>query len=271
MNNKDSRYNDYNGDPNGFDSGDNLMGMLDENLEEFDSEHFHEFFTYAGDNYREEFGPEAEETVERGRIRERKKKRSLLSAFFYLIGQRIKSRRIRKLDAAVPADPVIREPKNIPKEAAKYSRPLGSMVWRSRIALVICAAMIYLTLSFTISGRAAVIENNSFLLVSVLMIMQLVTMLLCLEVPITGIISAARGEPGAETLITASFIFTFTDSAVKLLTGDMSQGLPFSAVSALSAVFGLRGMMYYNSAVRDSLRVLSKVKLDLPGPTQEAA
>jgi cation transport ATPase len=249
-----------NNDPGNVDSGLNLLNMLEDNLEEFDSDHFHEFFTYAGENYQDEFGGETEDTVERGRTRERKRKRSFISAFFYLIGQRFKSGRIRREQARRSEEEEIREPRNIPKLAARYARPIGSMAARSRIAFVICALMVYLTVSFEFTGSAAVIGSSRSLMLSVLMLMQLVTMLLCLEIPVIGFFTAIRGKAGAETLITASFIVTFADSAVALLTGNMTQGLPFVAISALSAMFGLRGMLSYNTAMRDSLRVLSKIK-----------
>lgn len=226
---------------------------------------FDDYVTYSAEEYDEELAETVRETVEKGaeKLEDEPEGPSAFKAFFMLLGEKLsvlneKRRARQKVESA---DSEIEEPKSIEKEARRYARPVGSITVRSRIAFVLCAFMVLMATVFEITGKGWFgIGENGVLMTGVFLVMMLLVMFFCVEIPLRGVCSIIRGKVTAESLIAISCFMTLIDGVVVLLSRNAARGLPFAVVSALSVMFGMRGLRSYYIGMRNSLRVASKVK-----------
>lgn len=148
------------------------------------------------------------------------------------------------------------ETPDIPSEIARFSAPVKSLTMRILGAGVLCAVMLVFTMLFE-GGKALPfgIGESQSVACGVLMILQLVVMLLGIDTLITGFDDLVSGEPGAESLVLISCLFSIADGFVMLVNGNFTLGLPFSLVSAVSLLLSMHGSLSYFTAMRDSLKV----------------
>ncbi len=251
-----------------FDLTDDEDDWDDEPVQEADeivkpSINFDDYANYSAREYDEELAETVRETVEQGQEKEKREGPSVFNSFFMLLGEKLsdlneKRRESQKIEAA---DSEIEEPESLEKEARRYARPVGNITVRSRIAFVLSAVMVLLVAVFEITGRGWFgIGENAVLMTGVLLVMMLLVIFFCVEVPLRGICSIIRGKVTAESLVAISCFVTLLDGVIILISRNAERGLPFVVVSALSVMFGMRGLRSYYIGMRNSLRVASKVK-----------
>ena len=219
--------------------------------------------SYADEDYDAQYTKVVKEKIAKGEEQEEKSLPPIFATVLAFLGQRfsVLNEKRKAANAEELADSVIEEPTDLAKEAKRYARPVSSLTFRSRFAFGVSLLMAILAGVFEVNGRGWFgIGENGVLMTGVLMVLQLVVMLLCIEVPLRGICSLIKGKVTAETLVAMSCFITFIDGIVILLSRNADRGLSYAVVSAFSVVFGMRGLRSYYIGMRNSLRIASKVQ-----------
>lgn len=250
-----------NDDPWDFDDAEDDWLETDQSGDRIDLQ---DYMTYADDSYQDEYADIVRETMRAGEEAEEDEKSlpPVVAAVFDFLGERFHAlnEKRKAAQAEEAADNVIEEA-NLAKEAKHYARPVGSITFRSRFAFAISILMALLAMVFELTGKGWFgIGENGVLMAGVLLVMQLMVMLLCVEIPMRGICSLINGKITAETLIAASCFISFIDGIAVLISRNADNGLPFAVVSALSVAFGMRGLRSYYIGMRNSLRIASKIQ-----------
>ena len=124
-----------------------------------------------------------------------------------------------------------------PDKAAKfYDSHIAGLRLRVRISFVISLIMIYLSYGLPLFGAINDIGVRS----AVCTVLLLAVMLLGLDIITSGIMSIVRRKPHANALIAISALLCVIDGIVAS-AGVKGNGLPFSAVPALTITFALLG------------------------------
>lgn len=124
-----------------------------------------------------------------------------------------------------------------PDKAAKfYDSHIAGLRLRVRISFVISLIMIYLSYGLPLFGAINDIGVRS----AVCTVLLLAVMLLGLDIITSGIMSIVRRKPHANALIAISALLCVIDGIVAS-AGVKGNGLPFSAVPALTITFTLLG------------------------------
>lgn len=151
-----------------------------------------------------------------------------------------------------------RPPELKPGKASElYLNQAQSLRLRFMLALILCAALVYLSYGLPAFGAL----GDSILIRSlVCLILELAVMVLGLDIISNGFVSLFRGCPGLESLISVSCLMSIIDAVVIVVTGDVSAGVPNCAVSALSVMFALLGSFLSCASFAVNFRVVSLQK-----------
>lgn len=177
----------------------------------------------------------------RRRFSETQEPPSFLERFFTpvirLFALRSARRQIQTAEAENWPEPVkIREtPELLPRKAAKfYSRLIGGIRLRCRIATFLCLFLAWISLQLP---RAGLLGQSVPLQAGVCMILTLAVMMAALDVVTTGLRQLFELHPGMESLATLAAIFSCADAAA-ILCGQ-GENLPFCAVGAVALAVAL--------------------------------
>lgn len=153
-------------------------------------------------------------------------------------------------------------PEMEPDKATKlYARQMGSLKLRGRIALGLCAVMVYLSFAYnSVLPLFGALKDNVPVISLLLLVLELSVIMTGLDVFTAGIMSLVRKSPGVESLAAASCLLSVLDAAVMGLGRMSGFGLPFCAVSALSLTFCIWGAYYTCRGFKTSFRVLTSSK-----------
>ena len=169
---------------------------------------------------------------------------------------RIRESRAQAREAAAEEEPLGPEPS--PEHAAKYyGSRIRSLKLRGRIGTVMTLILLWISLGLPVFG---LLRTSPRILALVCLILLLTTMLAGLDVLVTGILSLIRRKPGLETMIALSAVFSVIDALVCVLTDDVSYGLPFCAVSALTITAAVYGARFTCQSLRKTFRALQKIE-----------
>jgi len=147
------------------------------------------------------------------------------------------------------------------QESHRFARGISSMTLRAAASFIICFFMAVITFSYESGGRIALgIGQNTELGAGILLLLQLVVMLLCVDVLIDGVMDCVHAAPGAESLIAAACLVSGLDACIRSVRGGMTE-LPFCLVTATSLPFALVGRSLWRRSMCDALRVAGHAKL----------
>ena len=147
-------------------------------------------------------------------------------------------------------------------ESDRFSSRVASMTYRAVFAFAVCIVMAVFT--FVYEGGKSVpfgIGSNQPLLGGVLLLLQLIVMLLCVDVLIDGISDFFISSPGAESLVTVACIITSFDAFINAVRGSVATGLPFCLITSVSLAFALFGRILYRRGMSDTLRTVGSANL----------
>ena len=145
---------------------------------------------------------------------------------------------------------------DLAEEMKRLAAPVPMLTIRSYIAAVIVIVMAIFTFLFEAQSPLPFgIGFKQLSAVGVLMILQLIVMALGIDVLISGITDLIHAEPGTDSLVFLSCLFTLLDGIVILFKREVSYGLSFSLVSAASVFFAMRGKRTHLLAYIFSLKM----------------
>ncbi|MGX8698307.1 MAG: hypothetical protein ACSW8F_00050 [bacterium] len=164
-------------------------------------------------------------------------------------------------DAFVPVATEPEEPEDLHAELDRFRLPLQALRLRSWGVGLIGVLMLVLTHLYTAGKELPFgIGASAVAAVGAILILQLLSMLLGLDVLIGGVEELLRCAAGNDTLVLVSCVFTVLDGISILYHGSFTNGLPFSLLSVTSLFFSLRARVQYHRAMLDSLRVYESAK-----------
>jgi len=147
-------------------------------------------------------------------------------------------------------------------ESDRFASRVASMTYRAGFSFVVCIVMAVLTFAFEGGKNVPFgIGTNQPLLGGVLLLMQIIVMLLCVDVLIDGISDFFTSSPGAESLVTIACIVTSFDAFNNVIRGSVTTGLPFCLITSVSLMFALFGRMLYRKGMSDTLRTVGNANL----------
>ncbi len=138
-----------------------------------------------------------------------------------------------------------------------YGVPVNSLLLRGSAAAIISFFMCYFALAFSFGLPLPEALKNVKLLSLVLLVMEVVTVGLGIDIFLYGIKDLQRRSFSVETLVCFSCVFTIMDSIIASVTGNSGLGLPFSPISAVSMTFAIWGVRTQCTALRCSLSMAS--------------
>lgn len=127
---------------------------------------------------------------------------------------------------------------SVEKAAKLYIDQALSMRLRCLFATALCLVLVWLSYGFPAMG---ILGSSLIVRTLVCLILELVVMLVGLDIFTNGIVSLFKKNPGLESLIAVSCVVSVADALYIIISGNVADGLPFCAVSALSMTFALWG------------------------------
>ena len=141
-------------------------------------------------------------------------------------------------EAEEPEEP---EP-DLTEEMRRLAAPVPMLTIRSYIAAAIVIVMAIFTFLFEAQSPLPFgIGFKQLSAVGVLMILQLIVMALGIDILISGFSDIIHAQPGTDSLVLFSCLFTLIDGIIILAKKEVNYGLSFSLVSAASVFFAMRG------------------------------
>ncbi|MBQ4382748.1 MAG: hypothetical protein II794_08445 [Oscillospiraceae bacterium] len=130
------------------------------------------------------------------------------------------------------------------------------MQLRALVAGALTVIMAIFTFMFE-AGKALPfgMGTNPAAVSGVLLILQLLVLASGLDLVISGVEDLIHADPGVESLLFLSNLFTLADGIIMLFNKDFSRGLSFSLVSAACVTFTMLGRISYYTGVINSLRI----------------
>lgn len=145
--------------------------------------------------------------------------------------------------------------------AANAARCYRAMVrplrMRSRLALIVCLPLIWLSYGLPAAG---LLGTSTPVRALVCLVLLLTVMLIGVDILAAGFTALLRRRPTAETLVFFSCVFSVADALLIALTGNDKLGLPYCGVSALSLTFSLYGSRMFCHGQAVSMRTLSQCR-----------
>ena len=141
-------------------------------------------------------------------------------------------------------------------EMRRFASPVPILTIRSYIAAALVIVMAIFT--FLFEAQSPLPFGIGFKQLSaqgVLMILQLIVMALGIDVLISGFTDLIHAEPGTDSLVFLSCLFSIIDGIIILVKKDVTYGLSFSLVSAASVFFAMRGKRTHLVAYIHSLKM----------------
>ncbi len=130
-------------------------------------------------------------------------------------------------------------PEMSPEKATRlYVDQAISMRLRCLFATALCLVLVWLSYGFPAMG---ILGSSLIVRTLVCLIFELVVMLVGLDIFTNGLVSLFKKNPGLESLIAVSCVVSVADAIYIISSGNVVDGLPFCAVSALSMTFALWG------------------------------
>ncbi len=147
------------------------------------------------------------------------------------------------------------EPGDLRPEASRFASQVRPLRFKSLVSAILCILMLIVSQLFA-SGKNIPfgIGTSAALTTGVLLILQMLVMIACMDVLISGVTDIAKAKPGVESLVLISNVLSILDGFVMLITGNYSNGLPFSLISACSLFFTLWARKSYYMAMCDSIK-----------------
>lgn len=149
----------------------------------------------------------------------------------------------RKQNAAIDhADetPEDDEPEvSLDRAAKHYASQVKPLRLRTRLAAAFCLVLTYVTLAgewgMPLLGA---LGTEARVMALVCLVLELTVIIIGLDVFTNGMTNLLRMQPGAETLVALSCLFSIVDAIIIAIKGE-GIGLPYCAVSAASMAFAL--------------------------------
>lgn len=132
-----------------------------------------------------------------------------------------------------------------------YSSFMRSQRLRLRLAVLLEILLCYLSLGLPLTGMLQHLPVTA----AACCALQFVILLLCLDVVTGGILNAARGKVGAESLAVLSCLMTSLDGMIVALSDSAAPHTPLCAVSSLSVVGVMLASFLSTRGIRKALRV----------------
>ncbi len=195
------------------------------------------------------YGPEAEAHEQRIAETRRENRQETDPGFFFRLLSPVvglaaaaASKREEKQKAArsrAKAEAKHQPPEMNPETAARfYMDQAQSIKLRLYFSAFLSLVLVYLSYGLPALG---VLGASSYIRTFVMLILQLIVMLVSLDVFTGGMVGLIRGRPGPESLAVISCLVSLIHALYILISKNTRDGLPFSAVSALSMTFALLG------------------------------
>lgn len=132
-----------------------------------------------------------------------------------------------------------------------YSSFMRSQRLRLRLAVLLEILLCYLSLGLPLTGML----QHLPVMAAACCALQFVILLLCLDVVTGGILNAARGKVGAESLAVLSCLLTSLDGMIVALSDSAAPHTPLCAVSSLSVIGVMLASFLSTRGIRKALRV----------------
>ena len=219
-------------------------------------------YTLSDDQLRAEASRQKREHIQRSRTLGEAVSSPLVALLAMIAMRRHSSGKTVKNTETVPDGSAEEQiPEVSPSKAAKhYAAQVKPLHIRGMIAAFLCVILVYIAYSPSLGlPMAGALGRSIRVAAGVCLVLELVVMLCGLDILTTGLLSLFSGNPGAESLVALSCIFSAVDALVIAL-GKTGYGLPFCAVSALSMTFAIRGARLVCSGLSASLRTAAVSK-----------
>ena len=140
---------------------------------------------------------------------------------------------------------------NCAKASKYYGSYIRSMRLRLRISGILLFVMFWISIGLPVPGmiKTSVVSN------AVCLGLQLGIMLLCLDVVTTGVMNAARGKFGADSMAVLACVLTSLDAILAVKTSFVTPHLALCLISSLSLAGEMFAAVLHARAMRKSLRV----------------
>ncbi len=132
-----------------------------------------------------------------------------------------------------------------------YGSFMRSQRLRLRLAVLLEVLLCYLSLGLPLTGMLQHLPVTA----AACCALQFAIMLLCLDVVTGGILNAARGKVGAESLAVLSCLITSLDGMIVALSDSAALHTPLCAVSSLSVIGVMLSSSLSTRGIRKALRV----------------
>ena len=152
------------------------------------------------------------------------------------------------------------EPDPEEPDYAVVSSTLGDrsrkLTLRADIALAVSLVMAVMTVLYVKTGSLFGFCSDIREFTALMIILQLVVMILGVEILIRGVMSFAKGGPGAEALITVACLISYIAAFHYIRKSGITPGVPFCAVPAFSAAFAIWSEKQQLRAMSDALKTV---------------
>jgi len=166
-----------------------------------------------------------------------------------------------KLEPEPEEEEIFAEPEppelSVAEASRVYGVPINSLFLRGIAAAAISFFMCYCAIAYSFGLPFPAALKNIKLLSFVLLILEVFTVCLGMDIFLYGIKDLQRRSFSVETLVFLSCVFTIIDSIISAVVGSSAIGIPFSPVSAVSMTFAIWGVRTQCSALRCSLSMAS--------------
>ena len=161
-----------------------------------------------------------------------------------------------------PPDPEDAETEMEPRKAARYyAGQMPSIRLRAIIAGAVCLLLVWITLSYGFDWPLpGGLEEKGSAAALVCLAGQITVMLLGLDIVTSGVMSALRARPGAESMIVLAGFAALAETAAAVISGNTERGIPFTVLSSLAVVFALWGAWFNGRGFYDSFMTCFHIK-----------
>ena len=125
---------------------------------------------------------------------------------------------------------------------------------RADIALAVSLVMAVMTVLYSKTGSLFGFCEDIREFTALMIILQLIVMLLGLNILIRGVMSFAKGGPGAEALIAVACLVSYISAFHYIRRSDIVSGIPFCAIPAFSVAFAVWADKLQLRAMSDALK-----------------
>lgn len=135
-----------------------------------------------------------------------------------------------------------------------YGGQIRALRLRCRLAWVVSLVLAYISLGFPVLGA---LDSSPTASALVCLVLQLTVMMLGLDVITSGAMALARRQPGLESLVVLSCVWSILDAVVIAVRGTSETELPFCGVSAVAVACCLWSALLTCRGYKMTFRALS--------------